>query len=277
MEINRKVLISLFIIGILALGIGWGTHSLFTDTETSSGNTFTAATLDLKVNGTDDPNVVYITLSNMKPGDDTGYFKWVLRNAGTLPGKVSVTFSLIVNDENGINKPEQAAESQPYASSEGELGQYLKPGIEPWSLPPGVIILERNDTEGWFIAMVEEEIDIGGSIGWGPKDWSVPSRVHSIWQTGPPNPWGVPGLNGLGGKTYGTLGYLPKDILNPGQEVAFFFRVKLQGPTEVGGVPHDPCDLMMWDGTKWVDIDDNLIQSDSVTFSITFRLEQIQP
>jgi predicted ribosomally synthesized peptide with SipW-like signal peptide len=116
MEINKKVLISLFIVGILALSIGWGTRSLFTDTETSSGNTFTAATLDLKVDGNDDPNVVYITLSNMKPGDDTGYYKWVLKNDGTLPGKVSVTFSLMTNDENGVNEPEQAAESQPYAS-----------------------------------------------------------------------------------------------------------------------------------------------------------------
>ncbi|MEM2463549.1 MAG: TasA family protein, partial [Candidatus Bathyarchaeia archaeon] len=124
MEINRKVLISLFIIGILALGIGWGTHSLFSDTETSSGNTFTAGTIDLKVNGTDDPYVVTITLSNMKPGDDTGYYKWILRNAGTLPGKVSITFSVMINNENGINEPEVVAEAQPYAHpTDGELGQ----------------------------------------------------------------------------------------------------------------------------------------------------------
>jgi hypothetical protein len=143
------------------------------------------------------------------------------------------------------------------------LGQYLKPGIEPWNLPPGVIILERNDQEGWFIAMVEEEIDTGGTIGWGPKGWSVPSKLYSVWQTGPQHPWGVPGLNGLGGNTYGTLGYLPGDILNPGEEVAFFFRVKLDS------------DLQRWDGTKWLDVDDNIIQSDKVTFSITFRLEQV--
>ena len=267
MEINRKVLISLFIIGILALGIGWGTHSLFTDTETSNGNTFTAATLDLKVNGTDDPNVVYITLSNMKPGDDTGYYKWILKNVGSIPGKLSVTFSVIVNNENGINEPEQAAESQPYASSEGELGQYLKPGIHPDEIPEElkqyVIIIARNDTEGWWIGKVTADVDIGGTIGWGPKDWSNPSKLYSIWQTGPPHPWGVPGLNGLGGKTYGTLGYLSGDILNPGEEVAFFFKVVLDS------------NLRIWDGTKWIEVDDNIIQSDSVTFSITFRLEQV--
>jgi len=280
MEINRKVLISLFIIGILALGIGWGTHSLFSDTETSSGNTFTAGTIDLKVNGTDDPYVVTITLSNMKPGDDTGYYKWILRNAGTLPGKVSITFSVMINNENGINEPEVVAEAQPYAHpTDGELGQYLRPGVHPDEIPENVRqyvkIIARNDEEGWFIAEVTAEVDIGGTIGWGPKDWGVPSRLESQWQAGPPHPWGVPGLNYFSGATRGTLGYLPNDILNPGQEVAFFFRVNLRGPDEVANLPHDPLDLMRWDGTKWVDVDDNIIQSDSVTFSITFRLEQV--
>ena len=266
MEINRKVLISLFIIGILALGIGWGTHSLFTDTETSNGNTFTAATLDLKVDGNDDPNVVYITLSNMKPGDTFGYHKWILKNVGTIPGKLSVTFSVIVNDDNGLTEPESAVDSTG-GPGEGELGQYLKPGIHPDDIPddvkPYVIIIERNDEEGWWIGEVTAEVDTGGTIGWGPKGWSVPSQLYSIWQTGPPHPWGVPGLNGLGGKTYGTLGYLSGDILNPGEEVAFFFKVVLDS------------NLRIWDGTKWIEVDDNIIQSDSVTFSITFRLEQV--
>ena len=264
MKINNKILISVFVIGILAFSIGWGTYSYFSDTETSTGNTFTAGTINLEV--TESTSFV-ITVDNIAPGYDSGYYKWILKNVGTLPGKVSVTFSVITNNENGIEEPEQAAESQPYASSEGELGQYLKPGIHPDEIPEDlkqyVTIIERNDEEGWFIAEVSEEVDIGGTIGWGPAGWSVPSRLYSQWQAGPPHPWGTPGLNGLGGNTYGTLGYLTDDILNPGQEVAFFFRVKLDS------------DLRLWDGTKWIDIDDNLIQGDSVTFSITFRLEQV--
>jgi predicted ribosomally synthesized peptide with SipW-like signal peptide len=263
MEINRKVLISLFIIGILALGIGWGTHSLFTDTETSSGNRFTAATLDLEVGGS---SILVINVGNIAPGYDSGYYKWILKNVGSIPGKVSVTFSVIVNDDNGLTEPESACDTTG-GSGEGELGQYLKPGIHPDDIPedvkPYVTIIERNDEEGWWIGEVSAEVDTGGTIGWGPKGSSVPSKLLSIWQTGPPHPWGVPGLNGLGGKTYGTLGYLPGDILNPGQEVAFFFRVELDS------------NLRIWDGTKWIEVDDNIIQSDSVTFSITFRLEQV--
>jgi predicted ribosomally synthesized peptide with SipW-like signal peptide len=275
MEINRKVLISLFIIGILALGIGWGTHSLFTDTETSSGNRFTAATLDLEVGGS---SILVINVGNIAPGYDSGYYKWILKNVGSIPGKLSVTFSEIINSENGQTEPETIAENSKYVNhrhelvtagdpTNGELGQYLKPGIHPDDIPddvkPYVKIIERNDEEGWWIGEVSAEVDTGGTIGWGPKGSSVPSNLLSIWQTGPPHPWGVPGLNGLGGKTYGTFGYLPGDILAPGQEVAFFFKVVLDS------------NLRIWNGCEWVEVDDNIIQSDSVTFNITFTLEQI--
>jgi predicted ribosomally synthesized peptide with SipW-like signal peptide len=260
MKMNKKILVSVFFIGLLALVVGWGTYALFSDTETSSGNTFTAGTLDLTVDGQDDPNVVHITVSNMKPGDDTGYYKWVLKNIGTLSGKVSVTFSVMTNDDNGLIEPEAACDTTGGAG-QGELGQYLKPGIHPDEIPddvkPYVTIIERNDEEGWYIAEVSQEVDTGGTIGWGPKGWSVPSTVISQWQTGPPHPWGTPGLNGFGGKTY-TYG-----TLNPGAEIAFFFRVVLDS------------NLRIWDGTKWIEVDDNIIQSDSVVFSITFSLEQV--
>ena len=263
----RKILFSALALALVLGLAGAGTLAYFSDTETSSGNTFAAGTLDLKVDGQDDANVVHVTLSNMKAGDDSGYYKWVVRNAGTLPGKLSVTFSQMQNDENGVTEPEQAAESQPYASPDGELGQYLLPGVHPDEIPDAakayVTIIERNDQEGWCIYSVSEPVDTGGTIGWGPKGWSVPSQLYSVWQAGPPHPWGVPGLNNLGGQTYGTLGYLAGDVLNPGQEEAFFFRVKLES------------DLRRWDGTKWVDVNDNIIQSDSVTFNITFKLEQV--
>jgi len=110
---------------------------------------------------------------------------------------------------------------------------------------------------------VSAEVDTGGTIGWGPSGWTVPSRLYSQWQAGPPHPWGIPGLNTLSGETYDTLSYLSGDVLGPGEEVGFFFRVKMDS------------DLRMWDGTKWVDVDDNIIQSDSVQFDITFSLVQV--
>ena len=47
---NTKILVSLLVIGLTAIAIGGGmTGAFFSDTETSSGNTFTAGAIDLKV------------------------------------------------------------------------------------------------------------------------------------------------------------------------------------------------------------------------------------
>lgn len=78
----KKVLFSLLVIGVVAAVAGAGTMAFFSDTETSTGNTFTAGTLDLKVdwiesyNGeiietqdeTDDPGAIF-ELDDVKPGD----------------------------------------------------------------------------------------------------------------------------------------------------------------------------------------------------------------
>jgi predicted ribosomally synthesized peptide with SipW-like signal peptide len=270
MEINRKVLISLFIIGILALGIGWGTYSYFSDTETSSGNRFTAATLDLEVGGS---SILVINVGNIAPGYDSGFYKWILKNVGSIPGKLSVTIDIISDDEGTNTEPELIAENEPYGyqgarptlghPTRGELSEFLKPGVHPDEINPEALpyltFIERDDQKGYWIAVVSEEVDTGGSCGWGPKTWSVPSAVISQWAVGPSPAyagWNF-GLYSWDGTTfvYGTL--------NPGEEIAFFFRVSLAG------------NLKAWDGCGWHDVDDNVIQGDSVTFDIIFKLEQI--
>jgi len=266
---NVTVFASFLVIVLVAIAAGAGTVTYFSDTETSSGNTFTAGTLDLEVT---DSISFTITLSDLKPGFDSGYYKWCLKNVGTLPGKLSVTFHIISDDENGINEPEAIAEAQPYGykgarptlghPSRGELSEFLKPGVHPDEIPedvwPYLTIIERNDEEGWWIGEVSAEVDTGGTCGWGPCSWSVPSRMISQWAVGPSPAYAGRnfGFFSWDGKTfvYGTL--------NPDQEVAFFFRVKLDS------------NIRAWDGCGWHDVDDNVIQGDSVTFEIVFTLEQ---
>jgi predicted ribosomally synthesized peptide with SipW-like signal peptide len=70
---NKRILISLSVIGVVAAIAVGGTIAYFSDTETSTGNTFTAGQLDLivDINGTDQ-NPLTQTLFNlpdMKPGD----------------------------------------------------------------------------------------------------------------------------------------------------------------------------------------------------------------
>jgi predicted ribosomally synthesized peptide with SipW-like signal peptide len=117
MEINKKVLASVFIISMLAFAMGYGTMSYFSDKETSSGNSFTAGTLDLKVDGHDDGGAtvpVYFKVDNVKPSD-SGSKDIVLSNAGTLEGKAYIHFTNVLDDEGDNPEPE----------TEGKLSENL--------------------------------------------------------------------------------------------------------------------------------------------------------
>jgi predicted ribosomally synthesized peptide with SipW-like signal peptide len=227
--IRKNTLLILGLILVLAIG-ATGAFAQFTDTETSTDNTFEAGTLDLTVNDENDPITMHFEVSNIAPGYDSGYQVWCLKNVGSVPGQPYVEFSAITNDENGTNEPEDIAEAEAYASTDGELGQYLH-----------------------------------YTIGVGPCGWSVPSLLSSQWQTGPVHPWGTPGLNALSGNTYfqGPTGY-KFPVLNQDETYGFFMKVSLDE------------NLRIWDGTKWVEMDDNLIQSDGVAFDIIFHLVQVQ-
>ena len=87
-----KIAKSLAMIALVAaLAVG-ATGAYFTDSETISGNTFTAGTLDLQINA---PTSAVWTMSNMSPGDSTtGTLS--MTNVGTLKG--NLTASIVFND-----------------------------------------------------------------------------------------------------------------------------------------------------------------------------------
>ena len=214
------------IIAVSAIAIG-ATGAYFSDSEVVAENTFAAGTLDLKVNDADGPVSEKFEVASIAPGYDSGYKVYCLKNTGTVPGQPSVEFSAMINSENGASGPEIEAETESYASSEGELGQYMK-----------------------------------YTIGHGPCGWSVPSRVVGQSQTGPVHPWGIPGLNGLSGNTYFGEGGSKFPVLSQGETIGFFIKANISD------------DIQRWDGTKWLDVNDNIIQSDSLEFDITFHLDQ---
>ncbi len=63
----KKILVSLSIIAAVAAVIVGATTAYFSDTETSTGNTLTAGTLDLYVNGQNPLEGPVVTLSDLKP------------------------------------------------------------------------------------------------------------------------------------------------------------------------------------------------------------------
>jgi predicted ribosomally synthesized peptide with SipW-like signal peptide len=87
---------------VLCLGLIGGAFAYFTDTETSTGNAFTAGANDLQIsNGGPwvDSDIVLATAVNMAPGVEVGPFDvWFLNN-GTMDGKVRVTFTYANYDD----------------------------------------------------------------------------------------------------------------------------------------------------------------------------------
>jgi len=223
----------------LCLGLVGGAFAYFSDTETSYGNTFTAGTLDLTVDDQDDPNVVHITLSNLAPGWEHTYI-WVLKNVGSIDGVVTACFSLsgAGEAENGTNEPEGIAEASTFTPCGGPLQTVGIPG---------------TGELGYLMKAVPSMNELYPSV---EKSPGVPCGNSYM-----PHGGGLHHLCEIGCFEIGRN--TTESTLSPGESCQFKLRLGLAG------------NLQSWDGCGWHDIDDNVIQSDSVTFDITFRLEQV--
>lgn len=109
----RKMYMSLLLIGLAAALIGAGSFAYFSDTETSTGNTFTAGSLDLEVmdgngmwiNGSNVDLGWSAVANNMKPGDEE-YIEIPVRNIGTVSGLPDFTFDITANSPGTNPEPE---------------------------------------------------------------------------------------------------------------------------------------------------------------------------
>ena len=117
--LKRKILASIVVIALMASALGIGTYAVFSDTETSVGNSFTAGTLDLKINGVD-TNVVAFTVSNMRPGNQPKN-SFVLSNVGSLNGILDISTVVLSDAENGRIEPEIEAGDTTDDAGAGEL------------------------------------------------------------------------------------------------------------------------------------------------------------
>lgn len=126
----KRILLSLVVIGLISVAAIGATRAYFFDTETSTSNVLTAGTLDLKVDDKEGTQVVHLSRSNLVPGPawTTQYGgQWVIKNAGSVPGTVTVTIKNLKDWENGCNDPETKAGDTTCGtgSDQGELGKGL--------------------------------------------------------------------------------------------------------------------------------------------------------
>ena len=118
---NKRILISLSVIGAVAAIVIGGTIAYFSDTETSTGNTFTAGTLNLTVNDKDGENVSF-SFSNLKPGDQPKV-NYKIKNVGSIAGYLDIENVSFESNENDLTEPEQEAGDT--STSTGELDDVL--------------------------------------------------------------------------------------------------------------------------------------------------------
>ena len=102
----KKVIIGLLLICVVAGLVAVGTWAAFRDVETSTGNLFTAGSMDLQVDGEDDPIKAYFdSIECVKPGD----FDEVtieLENVGCVDGMADIHLRITESDENVALEPE---------------------------------------------------------------------------------------------------------------------------------------------------------------------------
>ncbi len=87
----KKILFTVMAV-VLCLGLMGAAFAYFSDTETSSGNTFTAGTVDLNITGQ-----TSITLTNMAPGASASG-NITVTNVGTLAGSLYATSWYVTAD-----------------------------------------------------------------------------------------------------------------------------------------------------------------------------------
>ena len=125
---NRKILFSIMVLALVGMLLGTGIYAYFSDVETSTGNSFAAGTLNLKV-GDNDPTTASISVTGLKPGDAGKAADWLVKNIGTISGNLTISVGIITNYENDRTEPEKSAGDITSGETEGELGSFLKVAI----------------------------------------------------------------------------------------------------------------------------------------------------
>jgi len=118
----KKILVSFMTIALVSALIGGGIYAYFSDVETSTGNTFTAGTLDLNLDG-GNTNVVKFTVDDVKPGASGGG-TWTVANVGNMDGYLDLE-SIGVSEGIGTTTDPELADEVPPGTDTAQLGNYL--------------------------------------------------------------------------------------------------------------------------------------------------------
>lgn len=239
-----KKLLMLGLAAILCIGMIGAAFAAFQDTESSTGNTFTAGSLDLKVNGVD--AFVPYSVSNLKPGESRGTDTVSITNTGTLPGKLTFKVRNVVTNENDLVEPETTG------------GDAANLRIDPDGFSVGTGYGELFD-QVYLVFWLDDQPGQRPS----PSDW----QDTKYWQGYPDESsyYSIPiDTDLLAGKVWASGTYAGQPIvLQPGQTAYMGIGVKFIDDTDT---PY----AWILDGAK-----NNVAMSDDFKFDIEIGLNQI--
>lgn len=134
--LNARIIASIAMLVFVGAAIAASTGAFFSDTETSTGNTFTAGDVDLTITDLDhsyngnpanapeySENGFTFSLSDLKPLDN-GEVEYDLGN-GSNEVYLCAAVAETGNNDNSINEPEGDAGDVTDGAGNGELGQFL--------------------------------------------------------------------------------------------------------------------------------------------------------
>ncbi len=171
-------------VGAIVIG---ATGAYFSDTEVSSGNTFTAGTLDLNINE-DNIAVLMFSESNLTP-NSSGSEEVNLENVGNLDGFLDISFLNLVNDDVSCNDPESDVDTTCGSGEVGELADNLdilayldENDNDVYNAGTDVLVYEGKAVNIAGEQLSDQALD-GDDIKNFRLEWSIDTTVGNIIQS----------------------------------------------------------------------------------------------
>lgn len=167
----NKRIVMLAVGAMLAVAlVGGGVYAYFNDTENSTGNSFTAGTLNLTLN---DGAAQSISFAAVKPGD-SGVDNFKLNNVGSVDGHLYASVQNIVNGAGTTPEPEPTPDN-------GELAASMH--VVVWSDLDGDKVQDAGEAVAYdgLLSGATVSIDMGALAAGGMTylgfAWDIPTSV----------------------------------------------------------------------------------------------------
>ncbi len=163
----KRILVSMLTIAIVAV-VGFAvTRAYFSDTETSTGNTLTAGTIDISVDGENPWTKTYSeALKDMKPSQ-VRWIDFVVKNVGENP--------VVVWKHIGVTGTSTGIETEPECTGQGGVWDDTSTACD-WD-GSGTMMVDKNNLD----KVITYDMKVGATVLI-DEDWGVTIRdINSLW------------------------------------------------------------------------------------------------